>query len=272
MEWLLLIVLVGVIWAVIRNAGANASRATHAGSGRRDYDEEGYRNRHNDSWEGSFWDAYDPKYVEASLGIDYVDANGNKTHRVVDVRAFDRNLHSGIMVGHCRLRDQTRTFRFDRIRRCVDAETGEEIAEPAAFLQARYDASPDRSLERLLVDDKDTLRVLFYVGKADGALRAPERTIMLDACHAMSGDSRITDDALKKMLASFDIPTLHGFKLAVGRLAAKEAEAKQALIDAVEKMIATQKTVHNAEKDAIDYIRKRFEMPGADALVDAVAE
>lgn len=270
MEWLILIALVGGIWAVLRSTGRKTAQQprTAADLGTREYDESGQK----DSWEGSFWDAFDPTYVEASLAIDYVDAYGNKTQRVVDVRAFDRDMRSGILVGHCRLRDESRTFRFDRIQRCVDAETGEEIADAAAFLQARYDASPDRSLERLIADDRDTLRVLFYVGKADGALRAAERAIMLKACHAMSGDSRITDDALKKMLAHFDIPTLQGFKLAVGRLATKDAEAKRALIDGVEAMIVTQKTVHNAEKDAIEYIRKRFGTSVAEGMAVAQTE
>lgn len=266
MEWLLLLALAGGIWALIRREAAKAAKearaARAASSG--DYYQAGDR----DSWEGSFWDAFDPKYVEASLAIDYVDAHGSRTQRVVDVRAFDLNLNGGLMLGHCRLRDEPRTFRLDRIQHCVDVETGEEVVNAGAFLEARYNASPDRSVERLIADDRDTLRVLFYVGKADGALRSAERAIMLQACRAMSGDSRITDEMLKKMLAHFDIPTLQGFKLAVGRLATKDAEARQSLVDAVEAMIATQKTVHNAEKDAIDYIRKRFEMPVADVVTE----
>ncbi len=52
-----------------------------------------------DAWEGSFWDAPDPKSVDATLEIRYRDADGNRTSRVVDVRRFDNILYGGVSGG-----------------------------------------------------------------------------------------------------------------------------------------------------------------------------
>lgn len=211
-----------------------------------------------DSWEGSFWEVQKPFPANATLRIDYEDGAGKRTERVVEVRQFGTDANGNILIGHCRMRNATRTFRTDRIRRCIDEETGEIVDDVFAYLREKYDSSPERTRDAIFEEEYDTLRVLLYIGKADGQLRAPEKAIIRETCRALAKDSRITDAMIDEMFSNLDAPTIHAFKMAVGRLAKKEASAHALLMKAADDMVATQKTVHPAEKEALEYMRKRL--------------
>jgi WYL domain len=211
-----------------------------------------------DEWEGSFWEVAQPLSSKAKLRLKYTDGAGRKTERKVDVRQFGAIGSNTLLIGHCNLRDATRTFRTDRIEACIDEETGEVVTDVRAYLQTKYDQSPDRSKDLLFEGEYDTLRVLLYVGKADGQLRAAEKTVIRDTCVAITNDSRLTDSAIDDLLASMDVPTLQAFKLAVGRLSKRDQAAQTMVMTAAERIVATQKAVHQAEQDALDYMKKRF--------------
>jgi hypothetical protein len=211
-----------------------------------------------DNWEGSFWEVPVPVSVKAKLLLDYIDGNGKSSSRSVDVRQFGEMSYGSLLIGHCSLRNATRTFRSDRIKHCVNEETGEVVPDITAYLKAKYESSPEFSADSLYEAEYDALRILLYVGKADGRLTTPEKTVIADACRLMSGDSRITDKIVGEMLADLDVPTLHAFKLAVGRLSKGQRDKKDTVLDAATKMVATQKTVYPSEQEAIDYMKKRF--------------
>lgn len=211
-----------------------------------------------DNWEGSFWDVQQPFPAKATLRIKYEDGTGKQTERVIDVRQFGTDMNGNILIGHCRMRNATRTFRTDRIKRCIDEETGEIVGDVFAYLREKYDSSPERTRDTLIEEEYDTLRVLLYVGKADGQLRAPEKAIIRETCRALANDSRITDAMIDEIFSTLEAPTLHAFKLAVGRIGKREAAARTLLMKAAEEMVATQKAVHPAEKEALEYMRKRL--------------
>jgi hypothetical protein len=211
-----------------------------------------------DAWEGSFWEVEDPFPVEAALRIRYVDAEGKRTERTVAVRQLGIGSTCNLIIGHCQLRKATRTFRLDRIHHCIDTETGEIITDVHAHLRAKYEQSPAFARDKLLDEEFDTLRVLFYVGKADGQLRAAEKAIIREACRALASDSRITDEMIDDLFKSLEVPTANAFKLAIGRLSKKPREAQTAIVDATKRIIATQTSVHAAEAEALDYMLKRF--------------
>ena len=156
------------------------------------------------------------------------------------------------------MRNSTRTFRTDRIIKCVDEETGEIVSDVFAYLRSKYDSSPEHTRDSLVVEEYDTLRVLLYVGKADGRLRVPEKAIIRETCRALARDSRITDVMIDEIFANLAAPTLHAFKLAIGRIGKTETAARTLLMKAAEDMVATQKTVHLAEKEALEYMRQRL--------------
>jgi tellurite resistance protein len=233
------------------------------------YDDGGYgRQPHEsidkDEWEGSFWEVAQPLPAKAKLRLKYTDGAGRKTKRTVDVRQFGEIGPNTLLIGHCNMRDATRTFRSDRIESCTDEETGEVVNDVRTYLQTKYDQSPDRTKDLLLEGEYDTLRVLLFVGKADGQLRAAEKAVIRDTCIAITKDSRLIDSTIDDLLANMDVPTLQAFKLAVGRLAKRDQAAQAVVMTAAEKMVATQKTVHQAEQEALDYLKKRF-VAGANA-------
>jgi len=196
--------------------------------------------------------------IEVTDSGKYTDGAGRKTERTVDIRQFGSTGPNTLLIGHCNMRNATRTFRSDRIESCIDEETGEIVTDVRAYLQTKYDQSPDRTKNLLLEGEYDTLRVLLYVGKADGQLRAAEKTVIRETCIAITNDSRLTDDTIEELLANMDVPTPHAFKLAVNRLAKRDMAAQAVVMTAAEKMVATQKAVHQTEQEALDYMKKRF--------------
>lgn len=93
----------------------------------------------DDSWEGSFPDAENPKVLCINLEIDYVDGAGLETNRKIRAFAFDNDLHGGILIAHCFLRNANRTFRFNRIQLCLNSDTGERISDIASYLNAKFE-------------------------------------------------------------------------------------------------------------------------------------
>lgn len=222
-------------------------------------------NLDKDEWEGSFWEVTQPIPAKATLRLKYIDGAGRKSERTVDVRQFGAMGPNTLLIGHCHMRDATRTFRSDRIESCIDEETGEVVENVRDYLQKKYDLSPDRTKDLLLEGEYDTLRVLLYVGKADGQFRAAEKAIIRDTCIAITNDSRLTDGSIEELFTNMDVPTLQAFKLAVGRLAKRDRSAREIVMSAAERMVATQKVIHQAEQEALDYMKKRFtsETPNA---------
>lgn len=146
-----------------------------------------------DEWEGSFWEVTQPLPAKARLRLKYTDGAGRKSERTVDVRQFGAMGSNALLIGHCHMRNATRTFRSDRIGSCIDEETGEVLSDVPAYLQQKYDQSPDKTRDLLLEGEYDTLRVLLYVGKADGQLRVAEKAVIRHTCIAIANDSRLTD-------------------------------------------------------------------------------
>lgn len=210
-----------------------------------------------DNWEGNFWEVEQPFTGTATLRIDYEDGTGHKTKRVIDIRKYGTAYYGDIIMAYCRMRNAPRTFRTDRIKHCVDVDTGEIIRDVFTYLREKYERSPEHKRDTLLENEYDTLRVLLYIGKADGQLRAEEKTIIRETCRALANDSRITDVMIDELFYNLQIPTIHAFKLAVGRLVKKGTQAYAVVMNAAEAMVATQKTVHPSEKEALEYMRKR---------------
>jgi uncharacterized HAD superfamily protein len=127
-----------------------------------------------------------------------------------------------------------------------------------AFLVQRYEKSPESSARKLLESEYDALRVLLYVGRSDGQFRQAERQIYLEVCQAISQDSRLTREIIDRLIENLDGLSVTAFKQAVTRLTKQSAETQSLVLDAAQRMIATQKTVHAVEQEAIDYMRQRL--------------
>lgn len=206
-----------------------------------------------------FKTAYRPRQVKAQIKIRYKDSKGETSERVVDVRECDTWAPDGYLNGFCRMRGAIRTFRLDRIESAIDIETGELIQNLNDYADKKYEESPIAAVDKLFEDHFDALRVLFYVAKADGKFTAKEKDIYLDYCQKVHPDERLNTKVIDSALKWVNIPTRHTYKVICGKLAKADDLQKSAIMEAAEAMIATQKTVSEEEKAAIEYMKKRFE-------------
>lgn len=209
-----------------------------------------------DAWEGFFYDVAEQRSADKMVRMRYRDGDGKTSERVVHVRAFEPHGAAGLVIGHCHLRNATRTFRFDRMVRVVDEDTGEIIPDLQDLLNAEWAASPEPALDALYREHRDLLKMLLYTAKADGAMRAAEVRVIAQHCVQITGDERITPALVKELLAMVDAPSIVSFTRIFNRLRrerpADAARAAQACRD----IISTQKQVHPAEQAVLDVLAK----------------
>jgi hypothetical protein len=211
-----------------------------------------------DAWEGTFWDAQSPTPVHSVLFIEYLDADGLRTQRTVTATHFDKEHLGGVILGHCHLRNAIRTFRTDRIRTCIDSETGHVVPDVMSYLIDSYEHSSHLSERKIRESDYDTLRVLLYLRSSEGQFGQAERDIYSDACKQISSDSRLAHETSNGLIDNLKNMTLSAFKQAVERLSAQPEATRTAVFDAVEKMVSARRVLHATEQDAIKFIRKSF--------------
>lgn len=201
----------------------------------------------------------DTFYVQKTLNFDYVDAEGERTHRTVDVKMVDRAPNDTYLRTMCHLRGEPRIFKTSRISNCVDIETGEIINSKnlSDFLYSEYKKSPEYSIQCLQTDFSDILKILFFLGKADGRLVKAEREIIRRVCKKdLLKDSRVSDKEIDKVINRLDIPTMQTFKRAVGRVA--ESELDIDLISISKEFLLTGKKQHQNETEAHQFIVKKL--------------
>lgn len=198
--------------------------------------------------------------VQTQLLIHYKDASGNRTKRLIDVREADIGWEYGCLFGHCHLRRAFRTFRIDRIERCIIPETG-EIIQIQQHLRKVYTQSPASSMDTVLREAIDVLRALLYIGKADGRLTRKEKEIMLEFCQSFSKDSRITMEDLDRAFDYYTIPSKSTFQMICGRIAKLSLEARTQVVEKAAKMISTEKKADLAEIEGINYLGKKLAIP-----------
>lgn len=219
----------------------------------------GPQDQDSDNWEGSFWDIPQPRTVTARLRLKYVDGKGQRTTREVSVRQYGEFGGAALIIADCHLRNATRTFRTDRVKSCIDLDTGEVVADLHRWLNARWEASPDRAIEKVVSDYWDLMKVLYYVAKADGRLMKAERQVLHRAVSELSGRTDLASETIDTMLDGLRGGSVTGFKQAFGRLANSRPDTAAAALTWSEQIVATDKSVSPGEKEAIDYMRKRLQ-------------
>ena len=106
-----------------------------------------------------------PFSVNARLMIDYTKANGIKTTREVDIKDFVAGMYGNLITGHCFLRNDRRSFRVDRISKCIDVETGEVVENVYDHLWRKYQESPEYQRDKFSTDEYKLLQVLSFIEK-----------------------------------------------------------------------------------------------------------
>lgn len=208
-----------------------------------------------DAWEGAFWDVASPKPADVTVHLLYKDGAGQRTKRTVHVKSFDSDSE-GLILGYCLLRDQNRTFRYDRIERAIDPATGEVIGDLHDWLEEKYNKTPQGRAATLASANIDLFKVLLYVAKADGSMRAAEVEVIANSVATITGNPEIDSAVTKAALGQLDTPTLNGFKMAFSRLLARDAVVANKAWQTAKDIVNTQKTVHAVEQAALDYLDK----------------
>lgn len=276
--WFLLIVLIGVVWYLLTKkpapkrsnigadqktgvtftittttSGADPAAATVVITDASSVPDDG---GDKDAWEGSFYDVVEQRRALKTVCIDYKDTWDQVTRRVVDIRAYEPGGSSGLVIGHCHLRNATRTFRFDRMQRVADAATGEIIPDLQKLLNDDWAASPEPVLDQLNREHHDVLKLLLYMAKADGAVRAAEVAVIAQYCQAVTGDARITPALVKEMLQTVDIVSITTFTRTYNKLRRERPDSAVQAAEACRAIVATQKAIHPAEQAALDVLAK----------------
>jgi membrane protein implicated in regulation of membrane protease activity len=83
---------------------------------------------------GKLLEVKEPFPVHAILRFHYRDAWGARSERTVEVDRVASAANGNLLIGHCRLRNETRTFRVDRIEDCIDEENRQSVSDVYSYL------------------------------------------------------------------------------------------------------------------------------------------
>lgn len=253
--WLVLILIVAaVVWYFLKKQRPPKPQATFTIT--TNHSPQQGQSEDKDAWEGAFYDVITQRSINKSVRLRYVDTHGQETERVIDIRAFEPDRPEGLVIAHCHLREATRTFRFDRMKQVIDIETGEIIPYLQLRLNDEWKASPEPVLDQLYRDHNDVLKLLLYMAKADGAVRAAELSVIANYCQEITGDARISVDLIKALLKVVDVVTITTFTRVYNKLRRERPDDAIKAAAACRAVVATQKTVHPNEQAALDVLAK----------------
>jgi hypothetical protein len=221
-----------------------------------DEDTERFQGRYDPPPQQQYWGEVDYVRVPANLHLTYRDAGGDTTERTIAINGYDGSCY---LRGFCNLRGEQRTFRIDRILYAVDIDTGEVVSDVPAHLRYKYENSPEYKIGMIFERYADIIIALLYAGKADGQLRREERAVICTAVRIMAKDKELPDDVINAELNRLSIPNLYVFRLAIGRIMRANPKNLRFIHHAVQKIIATQKTVHEHENEILRYVEEKME-------------
>lgn len=208
-----------------------------------------------DCWEGGFWDVPVPRPITASFHLRYRDGNGALSERDVDIWQYGILGDAGLLIGRCHLRQATRTFRTDRILSCVDIVTGEVVKDVLAWLNDRWERSPEKALTEISDSHWNALRIMYYISKADGMVNKKERVILRQAAREILQRTDLTDARVDTFFKSLELPSIPVYRKTCSVLSAQDALLARRVLEWGEAIVATQAKVSAEEQGALEYLR-----------------
>lgn len=247
-----------------------------------------------DSFEGWFYESV-PDYIsyKKRLKIVYIDANGKRTERNIEVYNFSQEPYGGFFLARCELRNGNRTFRADRIQSCIDLDTGEYVTNVAKHLLQCYHQSDEykKAIEKeekrakkreedekkaievrekklqlyeengyfsSLLNKYDALmKVIMYMVRCDGTFNQKEKAIVKEILQNLENNNvKLTDKCLERLYEKYPLPTIQTFRVNALKII-KEKTFKIDLLEVAENIVSTQKTVHKNEEELLEYLREK---------------
>lgn len=196
----------------------------------------------------------DPIPIECKLHIDYLEKDGELTSTDVELDCFHE---SGTFYAFCKQAQESRFFDNDRVKSCIDIDTGQVIEDISKFFSHRNATRRLRQTGGLHLDEKDFFRSLKFVAKADNYLRKNERQIFHKAIREFAATDKFEEKSLNAFIDRTDLISLHAFKLAVGRLHKKDPNAFDIVHKYSKEMLKIEKEMHPTEADALDFLERK---------------
>ena len=125
-------------------------------------------------------DEVEPVLDGIRLEIDYVDAAGQRTSRLITCKRLFDGEDGERLMAYCHLRRIDRSFLLSRISKVREHATGREIASLQGFLEPFLEGTDGASAvqlnatRNLLVATGDELRILAFIAYADAELQEAE--------------------------------------------------------------------------------------------------
>jgi len=198
--------------------------------------------------------------ASVSLRIRYVDAKGETSSRVIDVQEFEHDWDGCTIQAYCHNRGARRTFKGSRIQEAIDTSTGEVISDLDSWLDAQYEASDAGAVDAFMAEHDAALVALFYIAKADGAFRAPEKRVLSELCEEWGLYDPIQCDLLFKDMGRWATPSAIIYGRVLRELAQMPQDYQQLVYAAAQRMSAGKKAVRDTEARALERMRKELRL------------
>jgi uncharacterized membrane protein YebE (DUF533 family) len=142
------------------------------------------------------------------------------------------------------------------MRQVVDQDTGEIIPDLQKYLNDEWLTSPQSVMDALYEQHHEVLKMMLFMAKADGSVRAAELDVIAKSCVDITQDNRITITMIKDMLKSVDVVSITTFVRTYNKLRRERPEAAVLAAAACRAIVATQKTIHPNEQAALNALDK----------------
>jgi len=235
-----------------------------------------YENDVKDSFEGWFYeDVYDYIDCKKTFKLKYKDAKGNVTNRTIDMYKLGEISKGFFILAHCRLRNENRTFRTDRMLECIDMETGECISDIKQYFSDLYCNSDEyqeikewreQQEEKAMQEEYYAefmqkyavlLKVLMYIVRCDGTFNQREKAIVREIFENLENNNeRMTDKMLNRVYKNVDMPSYKSFQHIASKLL-NDKNVDIDLLQITQNIIATQKNIHPNEEQVLKYLENK---------------
>ena len=211
-------------------------------------------NQYNDN----YWINVESKRrkVAARINLKYRKTDNQITERIFDVESFSRGEQGYHIHGYCHRKKRQITLSSLGIIDPINIETGEEIKDIKAYIEAKY--SLTKEFKQDLFFDKYgwAIYCLVYLAATSGSIVKKEREIITSFIKSLDGFSEIeeewVDTTIKDIYRPGKMEIRNWIKSALQR-----GENLDIINDAIEKLSSMQKAENSEFKSFVKYLAER---------------
>ncbi|HFC8520732.1 TPA: TerB family tellurite resistance protein [Neisseria lactamica] len=198
--------------------------------------------------------------VGGSFEIEYINADGIRSRRLIDVKKFVSNRDDGHVQAYCHARRMSRTFKYKSVCGLTDAETG-EVLDPAAFrhiLCERYEAAPEREMDFFIREMRPILDVLVFVAYCDGKYVPSEQRYIAEFLTEKSEMGETFLHYAQTVMKDFPVPDSMDFKFSVRAINQRFPEWKEAVLEYADGVAKADRKITAEETENLALLERLF--------------